>query len=96
MTPSFENRRVRSRRFYAIIFPYFRGGASLSRLTENAAKQSSGETWKISKVDDTDAEVSAHARVPLSVFQLGLSRASSEIGERPFPFFDDCDDGGCV
>lgn len=28
--------------------------------------------------------------MPLSVFQLGLSRASSEIRERPFPFFDGC------
>ena len=31
--------------FFAILFPYFRGGASQSRLTrQNAAKQSSVET----------------------------------------------------
>ena len=36
--------------------------------------------------DDTDAEASAHARVPLFVFRQGLLKASHEIGERPFPF----------
>ena len=59
-------------------------------MGQNAAKQSSSEIWKISKVDDTDAEVCAHTRAPLFVFQLGLSRASLEIGERPFPFCDGC------
>ena len=40
--------------------------------------------------DDTDAEVCAHVRAPLSVFHHGHPKASYEIGERPFPFSDDC------
>ena len=37
--------------------------------------------------DDTIAEASAHARVPLSVFLLRHLTASHEIGERPFSFY---------
>ena len=43
------------------------------------------------RTGDTDAEVCAHTRAPLFVFQLGHLKASAEIGERPFPFFGDCD-----
>ena len=43
--------------------------------------------------DDTGAEVCAHVRAPLSVFHHGHPKASLEIGERPFLFPDDCDDG---
>ena len=49
-----------------------------------------GRNLRNFKDDDTVAEVCAHARVPLFVFHLGLLRASAEIGERPFPFFDGC------
>ena len=40
--------------------------------------------------DDTDAEVCAHTRAPLSVFHHGHPKASYEIGERPFPFLVGC------
>ena len=33
--------------------------------------------------------------VPLSVFLHGHPKASSEIGERPFPFFDGCNEVRC-
>ena len=46
------------------------------------------------RTGDTDAEVCAHTRAPLFVFQFGHPTASLEIGERPFLFSDGCDDGG--
>ena len=45
------------------------------------------------RTGDTDAEVCAHTRAPLFVFQFGRPTASLEIGERPFLFSDGCDDG---
>ena len=57
---------------FGIIHLFFRGGESLSRLAlKNAAKQSSIEKVRCFKYDDTEAEVSAHARAPLSVFRTG-------------------------
>ena len=44
------------------------------------------------RTGDTGAEVCAHTRAPLSVFQFGHPTASLEIGERPFPFSDGCDE----
>ena len=38
------------------------------------------------RTGDTDAEVCAHTRAPLFVFQFGHPTASLEIGERPFLF----------
>ena len=43
------------------------------------------------RIDDTVVEDCAHTRAPLSVFRFGHPTASSEIGERPFPFSDGCD-----
>lgn len=40
--------------------------------------------------DGTEAEATRTNRVPLSVFLHGLPTASLGIGERPFPFSDDC------
>ena len=42
------------------------------------------------RTGDTDAEVCAHVRAPLFVFQFGHPTASLEIGERPFLFSDGC------
>ena len=48
-------------------------------------------TWNVGSfdADDTGAGASAHARAPLSVFLQGHPTAPSEIGGRPFLFFDD-------
>ena len=56
----------------------------------NAAKQSSEETWKISKVDDTVAEVSAHACAPLFVFHVRLSQGLRRDRREAVSFFCDC------
>ena len=39
------------------------------------------------RIDDTVVGDCAHTRAPLFVFRFGHPTASSEIGERPFPFF---------
>ena len=58
--------------------------SKLSKVSTAGGTAGAEETWKISKVDDTVAD---HMPARLSsYFNLGFSKASSEIGERPLPF----------